>query len=193
MTKILTRSCALAVAVGLSSVGCTAETGTTESLGRTNQALDANSVVYFRSNATGWGVDETTRLSTFAGTTTFARTFSVTQPWMITDADTAIVTVTNQVDGWGTSQQFFGASPSPLVVPNTEPLTLQAPGGDAHFKVKYAVMGVHRVIVNFAQTPPTVEIQSQADACAGVCPAGLVCSLLPQGIPTCSEPTPTGP
>jgi hypothetical protein len=112
---------------------------------------------------------------------------------MISDADTAIVTVTNQLDGWGTSQQFYGASPSPLVVPATEPLTLQTNGGDEHFKVKYAVLGVHRVIVNFAQTPPTVEIQSQADACAGVCPGGLICSLLSNGIPTCSEPAPTGP
>jgi len=39
-----------------------------------------------------------------------------------------------------------------------------------------------------------ILIESQATACAGVCPGGLVCSLLPPaGIPTCNEPPPTGP
>ncbi len=182
------------MAAAVLAVGCSAQSGPDESLGRTQQAdIAAGQVLYFRSNATGWGVDETTRLLPFVAPGVYVRTFEVTQAWMISDADTAIVTETNQLDGWGTSQAFFGASPQPLVVPATEPLALQAPGGDAHFKVKYAALGLQRVLVNFAQTPPTIEIQSAVDACSGVCPAGLVCALTQNGIPTCSESSPGQP
>lgn len=56
------------------------------------------------------------------------------------------------------------------------------------------MLGTHRVIVNFAATPPTIQIDSAASACAGVCPPSLRCALSsPSGIPTCFEPPPTGP
>ena len=156
--------------------------------------LGTDEFLYFRSNATDWGVDDATRMVPFAGPNVFSLVYSVTQSWMITGNDTAIVTRTNQRNGWGTSQIFYGASPKPVVVPGTAPLIAQSPGGDAHFGVDYSVLGTHRVIVNFAATPPTIQIDSQASACSGVCPAGLTCSLiLPSGIPTCSEPPPTGP
>jgi hypothetical protein len=153
--------------------------------------LGVDQFLYFRSNATGWGVDETTRLTSFGGDA-FARTYNVTQDWMISDADTAIVTETNQLDGWGTSQAFFGAASKRIVVPGRDTMVVQAPGGDANFKIKYGVLGVHRVIVAPNASPPFIQIDSQASACAGVCPAGLVCSLMSNGIPTCSEPPPTG-
>ena len=127
------------------------------------------------------------------------RTFESTNPatsevlGKISDADTAIVTETNQLDGWGTSQTFFGAASKRIVAPGRDTLVVQAPGGDAHFKIKYGVLGVHRVIVAPSATPPFIQIDSEASACAGVCPAGLTCSLISNGIPTCSEPPPTGP
>jgi len=157
---------------------------------RESAVLGVDQFLYFRSNATGWGVDESTRLSSFGGGA-FARTYNVTQDWMISDADTAIVTETNQLDGWGTVQIFSGA-PGGVVVPGKATLTPQAPGGDAHFKVKYGVLGLHRVIVAASATPPFIQIDSAASACSGVCPSGLVCTLLPNGIPTCSPP-PGGP
>lgn len=158
---------------------------------RESAVLGVDQFLYFRSNATGWGVDESTRLSSFGGGA-FARTYNVTQDWMISDADTAIVTETNQLDGWGTVQIFSGA-PGGVVVPGKATLTPEAPGGDAHFKVKYGVLGLHRVIVAASATPPFIQIDSAASACAGVCPSGLVCTLQSNGIPTCSEPTPGGP
>jgi hypothetical protein len=39
--------------------------------------LGVDQFLYFRSNATGWGVNETTRLSPFGGDA-FARTYNVT-------------------------------------------------------------------------------------------------------------------
>ena len=152
----------LTVVVAGSASACLGEDGTAgDGLATKPSALlGVDQFLYFRSNATGWGVDETTRLSSFGGDA-FARTYNVTQDWMISDADTAIVTETNQLDGWGTSQTFFGAASKRIVAPSA--------------------------------TPPFIQIDSEASACAGVCPAGLTCSLISNGIPTCSEPPPTGP
>jgi len=182
-------------AAAAASGGCLADAGTVEEPEvRQSAVLGVDQFLYFRSNATGWGVDGSTILSSFGGGA-FARTYNVTQDWMLSTStgDTAIVTETNQLDGWGTSQIFSGPASHLLVVPGNAPLVVQPQGGDAHFKVKYGVLGLHRVIVAASATPPFIQIDSEASACAGVCPAGLVCSLLPQGIPTCSEPPPTGP
>src|SRR5215472_779866 len=128
-----------AIALGATSVlaavlfpACSGEVAPQESTGRVASA-DSSPTFYFRSNATGWGVDETTRLLPFAGSV-LGLAYNVTQPWMVSDADTAIVTETNQLDGWGTSQSFFGASTKKLVVPATasvsDSLVLQQNGGD---------------------------------------------------------------
>jgi hypothetical protein len=185
----------LLAAVAAMAAACVAEVGTgtdDEVEQRQGAVLGVDQFLYFRSNATGWGVDETTILSPFAGGA-FARTYDVTQTWMISDADTAIVTETNQRDGWGTAQSFFGASGKLIVVPGRDTLVVQAPGGDAHFKVKYGTLGLHRVIVSPGSSPPLIQIDSAASACAGVCPGDLVCTLQSNGIPTCSEPPRTGP
>jgi len=177
----------LALAAVMPLAGCGEEPSPTDEVVQQTQAalVGTDSFLYFRSNATGWGVDETTRLLDFAPNV-FARTYSGIQTWMISDADTAIVTETNQLDGWGTSQTFSGAASKRIVVPGTDALAVQQQGGDAHFKVKYAVLGQHRVLVNLNPTPPTIEIASMGDVCATVfCPSGLHCELFPNGLPTC--------
>jgi len=192
-SRVVVRACALAAAV-LSSA-CVMETASTDEVVAEQQGavLGVDEFLYFRSNATGWGVDETTRLFPFAGNNVLARIFNVTESWMLTNPDTAIVTRTNQLDGWGTAQTFYGATSKLVTVPGSGTLTPQAPGGDAHFKVQYPVLGSQRVIVNFAATPPTIQIDTHASACAGVCPGGLSCVLLQNGIPTCVETNPGGP
>jgi hypothetical protein len=182
----------------LASAGCVGdgETATSEDLAQQQGAvLGVDEFLYFRSNATGWGVDDATRLVPFAGiANVFSRLYNLADAWIVAGSDTAIVTRTNQLNGWGTSQTFYGPASKLVVVPGTAPLVAQAPGGDAHFAVDYAVLGQHRVIANFAASPPTIQIQSRADACAGVCPPSLTCVLSPPaGIPTCVEPPPTGP
>src|ERR1044071_4944828 len=62
---------------------------------RQGAVIGVDEFVYFRSNATGWGVDESTRLFPFVAPNLFSRVFNVTEPWMISDVDTATVTVTN--------------------------------------------------------------------------------------------------
>src|SRR5215471_6424620 len=169
------------------SASCMAERAETDEIGRTESAVvGVDTFLYFRSNATGWGVDESTRLFTFVGPNVFARTYSGIQPWMISDADTAILTETNQLDGWGTSQTFSGAASKRITVPGTDALAAQQPGGDAHFRVKYRDVGVHRALVNLGVSPATVSIESAADVCATVfCPSRLHCELMTNGQPTC--------
>jgi hypothetical protein len=162
---------------------------------RRGAVLGVDEFVYFRSNATGWGVDPSTRLFPFAGIpNVFARLYNVTQPWMVSDVDTATVTRTNQLDGWGTQQTFYRAIGGPVTVPpGGRPIAVNTT--DPHFKIDYSVLGQHRVTTFFTnEVQQAILIESLATACAGVCPGGLICSLLPPaGIPTCSEPPPTGP
>jgi hypothetical protein len=161
---------------------------------RQGALLGVDEFVYFRSNATGWGVDESTRLFPFAGAANlFARIYNVTEAWMVSDVDTATVTRTNQLDGWGTAQTFYRALGGRVTVPIGAPIAITS--GDPHFKVDYGVLGVHRVITFFtSDRQQAILIEPAATVCAGVCPPGLVCSLLPPaGIPTCNEPPPTGP
>jgi hypothetical protein len=175
--------------------GCLVEVGS-EGAGDEEVATGRQAVIgvdeflYFRSNATGWGVDSSTRLFPFAGIPgLFSRIYNVTEPWMVSDVDTAVVTRTNQLDGWGTQQTFYRIiGPNPLPVPSGRPIAVNT--SDPHFKVDYGTLGVHRVITFFTnEVQQAIQIDSLASACAGVCPGGLVCSLQPPaGIPTCSPP-----
>lgn len=145
---------ALTLAVGLSSAGCSLEAGSEEQVGRSEAAVGEELFVYFRSNATGWGVDDATRLGPFTPTPNiFAREYAVTEPWMVSGADTAVVTVTNQLNGWGTRQDFLGASEGLLIVPDSDRLASVVETGNAHFQIKYPALGTYRVVTNFNQTP----------------------------------------
>src|SRR5262245_12847807 len=91
----------LVLAATAASSACLADAGTNDETElRQSAVIGVDEFLYFRSNATGWGVDDSTRLSPFGGGA-FARTYNVTQDWMITTGDNAIVTRTNQLNGWG--------------------------------------------------------------------------------------------
>jgi hypothetical protein len=142
----------LAAIVALLSAGCSVETAAPdEQVGQSEAALQSPFFLYFRCNATGWGVDNTTRM-TETSLGFFEITYDVTDTWMISDADTCIVTQTNQLNGWGTQQAFFGPARTKLiVVPGGDFLNQQQAGGDAHFKVKYPSLGNFHAIANFLQ------------------------------------------
>jgi len=112
----------VSTAAGLSS-GCFMEVGSGAPGGdeplteRQGAVIGVDEFVYFRSNATGWGVDASTRLFPFVAPNLFSRLFNVTEPWMVSDVDTATVTVTSQLDGWGSAQTFYRATAGVLQVP----------------------------------------------------------------------------
>jgi hypothetical protein len=148
----------LATALALLSMGCAVETGTPdENVGQSEAALQSPFFLYFRCNATGWGVDDSTRM-TETSLGFFEITYDVTDSWMVSDADTCIVTQTNQLNGWGTEQAFYGpARTNLIVVPGGDFLNQQQPGGDEHFKVKYPALGDFHAIANFLQGQVFIE------------------------------------
>ncbi|MGC4064437.1 MAG: hypothetical protein QM784_07300 [Polyangiaceae bacterium] len=142
--------------------------------------------LYFQSNATGWGVDVNTRLLSFAAPHVFAKRFDVKEAWMVSGLDNAILTETNALDGWGTSQTYYGlVGSNVLSVPST--VGIQPTSAGSTFQVDYANTGRHRVLVNFNTSPVTVQIESEASICSTVgCPANYThCTLLDNGVPTC--------
>lgn len=184
---------AAATIFGVALSACSGDTGAPEDVGQSQAAvIGTDTFLYFRSNASGWGVDESTRLATDLGGAFFGR-IDVTQSWMVTGFDTATVTETNQLDGWGTSQTFYDLSNTQtLVVPSEQPIGVSPPGGDPHFHVDYATLGRHQVMVNTSVTPFALSIRSEADVCSGVsCPSRSHCELGSNGLPTCAGDQPT--
>lgn len=134
--------------------------------------------VYFRSNATAWGADQSTLLQSFSPPNVFGLVYNVSQQYMVSSGDSANVTETNQLDGWGTNPQFFITNPSAFSVPATEPLV----SSTANFTVRYPALGQYRVLVDVLAG--TINIDSGADVCAAAC-AGSTCTLSTAGVPTC--------
>jgi hypothetical protein len=95
------------------------ESEATESLGKvTSRLLNSDEFLYLRCNATGWGVDASTRLQSTAEPDVVTLTYDVEYPYQLDDS--CIFTWTNQLDGWGTLHQAY-SKPSPSV-------PLQVPG-----------------------------------------------------------------
>ena len=140
----------------LASMGCSeALDAEEETLGQSSEAVvGVDTFVYFRSNATGWGVDDVTRLRATLDPNVFSTTFPVSQPFMVQNGDNAIFTETNQLNGWGTVQTFSGSSVTPLVVPGSAAST-----GTAAFVVRYPNLGLFQVKLNVATSPRTFTVQ----------------------------------
>ena len=171
------RAMGVLLVVAAISAGCSgAEVGSTEDAAESSAALvGVDTWLYFRSNATAWGVDDSTRLLPFVAGT-FARAYNVTQPWMVSSGDSAIVTETNALNGWGTTQKSYGTA-STVNEPAFVLLTTQNT-----FTVKYAATGLKRVVVDPTVSPPTLTIQPVT--CPN-CPAPTHCVVAPNSMPSC--------
>jgi hypothetical protein len=169
------------------SSACIAQTGPTEEVGQAPAAESPENFFFFRSNATDFSTDSGSILAPFNTLpNVFARTYSVTQTFMVQNGDQGIVTETNSPNSFGTVQSFFQTTTASINVPSTDPLVLETSGSNPNFTILYKTLGLHRVIVNFSVTPPTIEIQSQADVCASECPGAATCTLPGNGVPICT-------
>ena len=171
----------LALITGALSFGCSAEPGTNEEIREQSAAVvGADTFLYFRSNASGWGADGNNRLLPFVGTNLFARAVNVTEPWMVTTGDNAIVTETNQLDGWGSAQTHRRASAGTMVAPDQDTLVVS----NSNFTVQYQATGIHRVVVDVATSPFTIFVER---ATCPNCPSPTQCVINPNSIPTCLQ------
>lgn len=97
---------------------------------------------YLRCNTTGWGVNADNRFVLNADSGKLELGVSVTQNWIVNGNDMCIVTETDQEDGWGTGQTYYGTEYwAPLTVPvdGTDSATLVEAG--YYFGVDYPALG----------------------------------------------------
>jgi hypothetical protein len=147
---------------------CQFDTGASEKVESTSAAVvGTDSFLYFRCSATGWGVDDATRLEPLPAIGMFRLTYRVTQPWMVSGFDTCTLTETNQRNGWGTSQTFYDKRGDQLlVVPQTGSgsgqLSTQVTGPDYHFQVKYPQTGTYTFTANWLNGSFAIERQATA-------------------------------
>jgi hypothetical protein len=139
---------------------CAVETSeTNEEVTLVKSSLAAQDPLYFRCNATGWDVNDATRVKPTADPYVFSLVYDVTQPWMVSNGDSCVLTQTNQLNGWGTAQAYFGAVHG----------AVNAPGGDllssssSQIAIRYPALGRYKVTVNWMQGSFMVEAASPAE------------------------------
>jgi hypothetical protein len=187
----------ISLAIALSTtlfLGCGASSDAGDAMARigvVQQELELTHF-YLRCNATGFNPTSATRLKPTGQTGVYSLNYSVTQPWMVTNADHCSFTETNQLDGWGTFQEHYGATGSdPLIVPTSA--AMRKTGAD-WFNVRYPAQGGFTVTLtlpsgNFTiqssgSCTPTVEnCNGIDDDCDGLVDESYLC------MPAATAPT----
>lgn len=136
----------------LAASACGANTET--ELDSTQQALPGDTYLYLRCNATGWVLNDETRLLPTTDPDVSTLTFSVEQPWMVSSGDQCIISETNQQNGWGTWQRAFTkADSSWLYVPGTGPIE----PGWTYFNVVYPELGEYTATLDWSTSTLQIE------------------------------------
>ena len=105
---------------------------------------------YFRSNATGWELDEHARLEPLAGASgILALTFDVTEPWMVNAGDDAALVGTPVRDDWGPWQHEYTMRETDRMAPLAGHLLKVVEY--TPFKLKYPARGRYKVSLNLAE------------------------------------------
>jgi hypothetical protein len=148
-TRLPRAACALLGALAV--WGCNQPASSDDGVTSEQSALlNQNEFVYLRCNATGFGVDNTTRLQPTSDPNVGTLTFNVTQTWMLTtgSGDQCIFTLTNQLNGWGSNPSSFTDShPATALVPPADDSVVS---GSPTFLVKYPALGTYTARVNWA-------------------------------------------
>lgn len=120
-----------------------------------SQIVAGQEFPYLRCNATGWDVNEATKLVPTDDPDIYVLEYTVTQEWMVSGFDQCILTITNSASGWGTYQQFIGtASSATINVPGTWSLD---EGSQIYAAVSYPALGDYRATVDFLEMTVTFE------------------------------------
>ena len=151
------------------SAGAGCSSRTEEDLAQTQGALlNADQFLYFTCNATGWNPAEANRLKSTSDPNVFTLAYPVTQPWQVSSPDQCVFLLTNQLNGYGSSQTRYSDShpPTPVVVPSGDRLVLSG----SNFTVKYPAVGTYSLSLNWAQKTFTISTsltaEQRLDACS---------------------------
>lgn len=163
------RAAVCAVFVMAGGAGCSSEGSPAARLSvMQNALLNADEFLYLTCNATGWNPVETNRLRSTADPAVFTLSYQVTQPWQVSSPDQCAFLLTNQLNGYGTSQaRYTGSHPSsPLMVPGSDTLVISS----GNFPVKYPATGTYNLSVNWStktfSISSSLTAEQRLDACA---------------------------
>ena len=141
--------------------GCASDASDTEvTATNTSAVVGQDTSLYFRCNATGWNVDNSTRVRSTMDPYVFSLLYDVKQDWMVGNGDNCIFTETNQVNGWGTTQKYYGSVHGTVNVPGGDYLQTNGAG----FTVKYPALGRYKLTVNWMQGMFQVSNATTAEA-----------------------------
>jgi len=157
------------VCVALSvGTGCSSQTEPLEMLGKAqDELLNSDQYLYLTCNATGWNPVEANRLRSTSDPAVFTLAYPVSQPWQVSSPDQCSFLLTNQLNGYGTSQTRYSDShpTTPVNVPAGDRLVTSS----ANFSVKYPAVGTYNLSVNWTQKTFTISstltAQQRIDAC----------------------------
>lgn len=165
------RWCIASLLLGAGTVaGCASEAGD-QPIASSNEALlSPGQYLYLTCNATGWNPSDSNRLKPTSDPSVFTLEYQVTQPWQVSSPDQCQVLLTNQLNGYGTSQSRYSDSkPStPLVVPASDRLLAST----ANFPVKYPATGTYDLSLNWDQKTFTIAPPSNTVGDCGFAPKG---------------------
>ncbi len=142
--------------IGMGLVACSGAEETDASVSSVSQAVvGVDEFLYFRCNATGWDVNDATRVTDPEDDGLFSIEYDVTQDWMVTGGDQCVVTLTNQYNGWGSANSTYGAATSDVKVP---PTTWDIGALNSNqARIQYPALGRYRATVNWEAGTVTVE------------------------------------
>ena len=110
--------------------------------------LGVDQYLYLTCNATSWQPNNTSRVQSTSDPTVFTVDIDVRQSYMVSGNDDCQLTLTNQKDGWGTSQtRYTTRDTTVLNVPGSSRLLTST----THFGIKYPALGRYRATINWQQ------------------------------------------
>jgi hypothetical protein len=123
--------------------------------------VNVDEFLYLRCNATTWDLNASSRLKSTSDPYSFDLTLTVKDAWMVSGGDSCVLTKTNALDGWGSSNESYGTRFGVAVtVPGGAPLQ----SGSGSFQVKYPALGKYRATVNWRAGNIMINPLSAAEA-----------------------------
>jgi len=136
------------VVIGTGIVGCSSAEESDLSLSSVSQAVvGVDEFLYFRCNATGWDVNDATRVTDPDDDGLFTIEYDVTEEWMVTGGDQCVLTVTDEPNSWGSVSSTYGAATPDVKVPGTE-WDIGAVNSNQAM-IQYPALGTYTATVNW--------------------------------------------
>jgi len=156
MMSRLVNSLVGCVVIGMGIAGCSGAEESDLSLSSVSQAVvGVDEFLYFRCNATGWDVNDATRVTDPDDDGLFTIEYDVTQEWMVTGGDQCALTLTDQYNGWGSVSSTYGAATPDVKVPPTT-WDLGAVNSNQAM-IQYPELGRYRATVNWSEGTVMIE------------------------------------